>query len=350
MRYIGGVLSSVEPETTSTSASGVFTLNDYAQKVSATNLPTPKLGIQFIMVGGGGSGGPGNTSQGGGGGAGGVLECTDFSFKITRGVTYTIVIGAGGTGEDYFASPGSNTTAFGLVALGGGQGGVGYYASFAGNGGSGGGTGVTHERGGRSIQEVPSNVGNITAFGNHGGGYYGRPNVAPINGNIGGGGGAGEQGNTDGLYQGGDGKSNTTFLKADGVTYYGENGIYAGGGGGGVECTTANVTNNTFGGGGVGGGGFSTYKLNMGFGTAGNTGAIFDYHSDGLPNTGGGGGGDRFPSNASYESVGNGGSGIVIVRYPDNFPAAVVTGSPEIVNASGHRQYAFLASGTFKVD
>ena len=117
MRYIGGVLSSVEPETTSTSASGVFTLNDYAQKVSATNLPTPKLGIQFLMVGGGGSGGPGQNTPGGGGGAGGVLESLDFSFKITRGVTYTILIGAGGTADDFFSSRGTNTSAFGLVAL-----------------------------------------------------------------------------------------------------------------------------------------------------------------------------------------------------------------------------------------
>ena len=347
MRYIGGVLSSVEPETTSTSASGVFTLNDYAQKVSATNLPTPKLGIQFLMVGGGGSGGPGQNTPGGGGGAGGVLESLDFSFKITRGVTYTILIGAGGTADDFFASPGTNTSAFGLVALGGGQGATGPYNSFAGNGGSGGGAGGVQERGGRTIQEVPSGVGNVLAFGNHGGNYYGRPNVSPINGLYAGGGGAGEQGSTDGLYQGGDGKSNTTFLKADGVSYYGENGIFGGGGGGAIEANTANPTHGI---GGLGGGGDSTYTVNMGFGTAGNTGVIFDHHSDGLPNTGGGGGGDRYVNNVNYESVGNGGSGIVIVRYPDNFPAAVVTGSPEIVNANGHRQYAFLASGTFKVD
>tara|TARA_B100001093_G_scaffold518045_1_gene601526 strand:- start:6710 stop:7756 length:1047 start_codon:yes stop_codon:yes gene_type:complete len=348
VRYIGGVISSVEPEVTSSNASGVFTLNDYAQKLSASNLPVPQLGIQFIMVGGGGAGSPGNGSRGGGGGAGGVLESLDFSFKINRGVNYTIQIGAGGGVTEFVSGTnGTNTEAFGLSALGGGRGAISQYNVFAGSGGSGGGTSHYQLRGGFSIQEAPNGVGNVNAFGNHGGGFAGRPNVSPANSVPGGGGGAGEQGNTDGIYQGGDGKSNTVFKKADGTTFYGEDGIYAGGGGGAFEATTAAPTSGI---GGLGGGGDTSYKLNMGFGTAGNTGVIFDYHVNGLPNTGGGGGGDFHHNSVNYNPPGNGGSGILIVRYPDNFPAAVVTGSPEIVNANGHRQYAFLASGTFKVD
>ena len=350
MRYIGGVLSSVEPEITSTSASGVFTLNDYAQKVSATNLPTPQLGIQILMVAGGGAGGPGTagTARGGGGGSGGMLQSTDFSFKINRGVTYTITVGAGGSRENFTASNGSNTEAFGAVALGGGFGGPGYASSFAGSGGSGGGTGTPDQRGGRALQQP---VLGLTAFGNDGRNIFGRPNTTPNNSRPTGGGGAGEQGSTDALYTGGDGVSNTTFVKSDGSTFYGEGGVFAGGGAPGIEVSVGhNAQGYSYG--GVGGGGDaqgdSATIVNLV-----SAGSILRYSIDGFANTGGGGGGAVLANNASFNKAlgpGKGGSGIVIVRYPDNFPAAVVTGSPEIVNANGHRQYAFLASGTFKVD
>jgi hypothetical protein len=42
-----------------------------------------------------------------------------------------------------------------------------------------------------------------------------------------------------------------------------------------------------------------------------------------------------------------GGSGIVILRYPDTFPAATATtGSPTITNPTGYRLYTFTASGS----
>jgi hypothetical protein len=57
-------------------------------------------------------------------------------------------------------------------------------------------------------------------------------------------------------------------------------------------------------------------------------------------NTGGGGGG----------SSGTGGSGIVIIRYADGYPAATsTTGSPTITVAGGYRVYKWTASGSITI-
>jgi hypothetical protein len=43
----------------------------------------------------------------------------------------------------------------------------------------------------------------------------------------------------------------------------------------------------------------------------------------------------------------NGGSGVVILRYPDTFPLATsTTGSPTVTNPTGYRVYTFTASGS----
>jgi hypothetical protein len=42
-----------------------------------------------------------------------------------------------------------------------------------------------------------------------------------------------------------------------------------------------------------------------------------------------------------------GGSGVVILRYPDTFPlATATTGSPTVTNPTGYRVYTFTASGS----
>jgi hypothetical protein len=93
---------------------------------------------------------------------------------------------------------------------------------------------------------------------------------------------------------------------------------YAGGGGGMANSATA---------GGVGGGG-----------TGGGAGSAVA----GTANTGGGGGGGYSTSLGAA-----GGSGIVILRYPDTFIAATsTTGSPTITVAGGFRVYKFTASGS----
>jgi len=115
---------------------------------------------------------------------------------------------------------------------------------------------------------------------------------------IGGGGGAGQQG--------GDGQATVSGKGGDGVDTYSSwasatgtganSGYYAGGGAGGWF---SNTNTGSSGGAGLGGGGNS-----------GRPG------SDGTANTGGGGaGGTRSVSGTNYAST-NGGSGLVIVRYP----------------------------------
>jgi hypothetical protein len=66
----------------------------------------------------------------------------------------------------------------------------------------------------------------------------------------------------------------------------------------------------------------------------------------GTANTGGGGGGGG--GNDATVGVGkNGGSGVVILRYPDSKPAAsATTGSPTVTVSGGFRIYEFTASGS----
>jgi hypothetical protein len=49
----------------------------------------------------------------------------------------------------------------------------------------------------------------------------------------------------------------------------------------------------------------------------------------------------------SYSNGAAGGSGVVIIRYPDSFNlAASTTGSPTITNPTGYRVYTFTGSGS----
>jgi hypothetical protein len=46
-------------------------------------------------------------------------------------------------------------------------------------------------------------------------------------------------------------------------------------------------------------------------------------------------------------TAGSGGSGVVILRYPDTFAlASATTGSPTITNPTGYRVYTFTGSGS----
>jgi hypothetical protein len=58
-------------------------------------------------------------------------------------------------------------------------------------------------------------------------------------------------------------------------------------------------------------------------------------------NTGGGAGGGH------PDVTANGGSGIVIIRYPDAYLAATsTTGSPTVTVADGYRVYKWTSSGS----
>lgn len=217
--------------------------------------------VEYLVVGGGGAGGG---FDGGGGGAGEIQSGT----KTVSNQAYTVVVGAGGSGEvtppdnSGNVEPGQDSSFDDIVALGGGRGESNNSNSNLDGGSGGGGQGVT------SSTYKGSAIG--TGFGNDGGAGSGDDGA--------GGGGAGQSGE-DGGSQGGNGGDGLQF------SITGESVYYAGGGGGGGETNTS---------GGLGGGG-----------DGGQIGG------NGMLHTGGGGGGIDNSSTA-----GNGGSGIVIIRYP----------------------------------
>ena len=214
--------------------------------------------VEYLIVGGGGG------AEAAGGGAGGFLSNLGSPTNITAG-TYSIAIGAGGT----YLKQGTNSSAFGLVAVGDGYGAA--ENNDGGSGGSGGGGSqgnITHHIGGSGTAGQGTNGGNATN------------NSA----SAGGGGAGGVGGASKAIRTGGDGGVGLSSAISGTAVYY------AGGGAAG-----GNISGGT---GGLGGGG------------GGNTGGGVA----GTPNTGGGGGG----GDASHGS--RGGSGIVIIRYLSGVP------------------------------
>ena len=79
LRYKGAVLSATAAVATSSSASGLWTLQQQYQAKNASAWPLPTVLVNYLVVAGGGGGG---AYVGGGGGAGGLLSAT--SVKIGR--------------------------------------------------------------------------------------------------------------------------------------------------------------------------------------------------------------------------------------------------------------------------
>ena len=251
--------------------------------------------VQYVIVGGGGAGGtfPGGNS-GGGGGAGGFLTGTFENMAI--GV-YPVTIGPGGTA---LSGPGSSTVFNSLTAYGGGGGSPSYTSpgNPGASGGGGGGAGPTLGGNGNKIQ--PNGTGDIPAplspQGNPGG--VGGPTTNT--GNSGGGGGAGEAG------QGGNGTENP------GKSGKGGDGLAAFGGDPGVPPsygTPGPTPGRWFAGGGSGGGYPGVSSGTFAGGAGGGGSSLTGEPLPGVVNTGGGGGGNQGPS------AGDGGSGIVILKY-----------------------------------
>jgi hypothetical protein len=84
--------------------------------------PTGITEVEYLVVAGGGGGG---SNVGGGGGAGGYRAGTGFS--VSAGTTYSITVGAGGTGNatDGVAAGSGNNSVFSstITSAGGGGGG-----------------------------------------------------------------------------------------------------------------------------------------------------------------------------------------------------------------------------------
>jgi hypothetical protein len=228
--------------------------------------PKQSLSCDVLAIGGGGAG---QGSGYGGGGAGGVIATNSaISLSVTN---YSVTVGAGGaksSGTTLDATSGVNTTFNGATANGGGVGNA--------TGGSGGGGASAFSTAGKAAtQTSPSGY---TGYGNAGGAGTG----ATFQG--GGGGGSGAAGST---FNGGNGKD--TWATWALATSTGVNGFYAGGGAGNKGSSGA-------------------------AGTAGSGGGGIYPAGNGTANTGSGGCSGE-DSGYGGGTSGNGGSGVVIIRY-----------------------------------
>ena len=277
---------------------------------SGTFTSHKNLTINVFIVAGGGAGGSG--WYGGGGGAGGVVYRPGLSITAQ---SYSIVIGDGGVRSlalDVRGGSGGNSTAFGLTAIGGGGGGS--RVSSVGNGadgGSGGGAAQHTNSPGTGIQTTDSSIsadsrayglGTTSAWTQVGTNYGGG------GGGAGGGGIEPDDGWAPGSSYGApggmgirEGDSYTINGTSTALSFNGEKKWFAEGGSGGSADRIPNCRN------GVGGQGASGTSNTL-------AGA-------GVPGTGSGGGGGSGDESGTYpheqyvEIGGNGGSGIVIIRY-----------------------------------
>lgn len=271
-----------------------------SNSVTPTAYNPPSL-VQYVVTSGGGGGG-GLTGRGaGGGGGGGTVYNLSTGYAVTTGTPITVTVGAGGSGTAY--TNGSNSAFGSTSSLGGGYGGN--VNGGANTGGAGGGGNGDGQKGGAS--GTPPQGYN---------GANGQSDEETYRSGGGGGGAGGDGGNAS--ENGGNGGPGRQLNITGTNTYYG------GGGGGGSWYSGRGVPGT----GGPGGGG--TASSNGGAGTA---------------NTGGGGAGGHESYQSGY--TGNGGSGIVIIRYADSYTAATATtGSPTITVSGGYRIYTWTGSGS----
>jgi hypothetical protein len=305
--------------------SGNFVQYSTASLYGINRIPTATLGttptVDYLVVAGGGTGGG---YVGGGGGAGGLL--TGSAFSVASGSPITITVGAGGAGGAGSVSNGSSSTFSSVTAVGGGRGGQG------GGGGQGPATSGGSGGGGGSSTASPSTL--VGGAGTSGQGFAGG-NSGGMGGSYpsGGGGGAAAVGVSPASTSTGGGNGGAGAVSTlTGTTMY-----YAGGGGG----ANSNASVYLPGTGGLGGGGNGALHSNA-------DGSVVTPATAGLANTGGGGGGggSAVGSGSSNTSL-SGGSGVVIIRYPDTYnPPSATTGSPSVKYINGYRVYTWTASGS----
>lgn len=300
-----GILGTVPAGTTTiTQTSGAWQADEEFYATLAGAWPTTGLAVEYLVIAGGGGGG---YSFGGGGGAGGLLT----GSTLLSGTSFVVQVGGGGGGATSVVGSNGQNSIFGsLTAIGGGGGGGdGGNPDNGANGGSGGGSAID-----------PSAATTGTAGQGNGGGLGSR-----TNGFLGGGGGGGAGGagaNNNGAGQAGNGGSSVNSSITGTTT------AYAGGGGGGPG------QNHSTNGGSGGGGGAGNGNNGTGGSASANTGS------------GGGGGGQGF-------NGGDGGTGVVILAYPNTYPALTTipgTLSYTQPTRSGYRVYRFTGgSGTVTI-
>lgn len=309
MRNVRGVQGAVRDANVSVNARGGDEVFEYeGHRVHVFKSGTKYLHVQspgtvqVLVVAGGGGGG---YRAGAGGGGGGVIF-RDVSLKQGNS---KIVVGEGGRGSSGArgGQNGQDSSFAGIRAMGGGGGMSAFGQDFRrtkqwgpGSGGSGGGAAYPHGIYTDDAGEIIYGGGEGTPpQGNRGGSAYvfrSRQDPRYNNGGGGGAGGAGGDGTYDTCGDGGAGKKFVSSFGRD----VGASGYFGGGGGGGSHYP--NPIGNAGGKGGAGGGG--------------DAGTMTDNPGKaGRRNTGGGGGGAFRPAHSTTYSGGDGGSGVVIVRY-----------------------------------
>ena len=324
-------------------AGGWATLS--GRRKASIYVPLTMTPIEVLLVAGGGGASGG---IGGGGGGGGVIYVPQLGVLST--ITYIVTVGAGGAGASYSStSTGGNASTFtatgfsSLIAAGGGGSGV-HDVGIGYPGGSGGGAASNNSvinQGGQSLGNS-TGIHAASVYGNRGGNMTTARTGGQTKGA--GGGGAGGQGiDTDPNFSG---ATSTATSSAGGVgiasSILGTSYYFGGGGGGGGYQSWGG-----YGGWGGGGGAGGDSGQGLGGGNAINAGANGVSASQGGAGgqyTGGGGG----SSSWQYTAGGAGGSGIVVVRYPDTYTSATTTGVVTETVANGYRTYRFNGAGTIK--
>jgi hypothetical protein len=290
----GTQLLTLQNSTIVDNSTNAYTITNTGSIVMSSQAPfnnavaTPS--VDYLVVAGGGGAGNG----GGGGGAGGLLQGIS---NVTTGTSLTVTVGGGGAGSSSagtVGTSGQNSVFSSITSIGGGGGGSFNSGATTGNSGVSGGSGGG---GAARYSSFAAGAAGQATFGQgNAGGAGNSTNSQPYAG--GGGGGAG----TVGLIS----TTDTSASSANGgagiaSSISGTVASYAGGGAGGTAGGA--YANNSIG--GVGGGG--------------------NINTAGSANTGGGGGSGNGAGTLTGSS---GGSGIVIISYPDTYNApSALTGT-----------------------
>ena len=285
---LASVLTSLSPVTAANAADCVVTKHTVSSgstfyvyaAVKSTGactwrVPTGVTSVDFVAVGGGGGGG---SRHGVGGSAGAFVETTQ---SVTSGATLTVTVGSGGAGGS--SSSGSAGSAGSATTVNNGT--SNFVSAPAGSGGTFGsqtysGNGVT--RSGSTVGESYVCTGNSSGWCGAGGAgsTSNGENADANNNNRAGNGGTG---------------STATFFDSTVAGVLGVPTQYTGGGGGGIDA----------------GGTAGTASFGGGAGSSGATNAP----GAGVTNSGAGGGGSGYLNTGGQQAGGNGGSGVVVMRW-----------------------------------
>lgn len=322
-----GMMRNDTSQSSEGSASTMQHYNGTAWKNFVNKPDTTPFDTDVLIVAGGG--GTTTLCGSGGGGGGGILSGT---LSITPGTGYSIQVGAGGTGSTgpgYTTGYTNGANSF-LDASGAGgntftANGGGYSAGAGGffnganwptsgnSGGSGGGGGGfqgngSNTTGGASTQP---NISPLTGYGQAGGSMVTTSPADYVGAGGGGAGGAGQDVNNSANEGGNGGVGHistiitTTMASANSIGEVSGSDVYYSGGGGGKGASAGT--------GGLGGGGNSS--------------------SNGTAATGGGGGGATCANSGGGHT---GGSGVLIIKYPDTKTCTLssASGLTEIVDTT----------------